>query len=49
MLGGKVRELWAAGLVVLGPDYRYQLTAVGARRRQEAQNAYAAMNVAAGK
>jgi hypothetical protein len=44
-LGGKVRELWAAGLVVLGTDSLYQLTDAGARRRAQAKDEYDAQRI----
>jgi hypothetical protein len=48
-LGGKVRELWAAGLAVLGSDGFYTLTPAGERRRAEARASYAEVSVTAGK
>lgn len=49
MLGGKVRELWAAGLAVLAGDGYYVLTDAGQRRRDEAKAGYAATSITAGK
>jgi hypothetical protein len=41
MLGGKMRELWRAGLVVLDEDDFYRLTPAGVSRRDEAVTHYA--------
>lgn len=49
MLGGKVRELWKAGMAVLGSDGYYVLTEAGRRRRDQAKDEYAAASITAGK
>jgi hypothetical protein len=49
-LGGKIRELWQAGLVVLAADgHSYRLTPYGERRREQARQHYSDLRVDSGR